>query len=369
MQVLSAAQAIVPAIERTRNLLFRPFRLGAFLKLGLVALLTEGYSTGFHSTGLGGPSSSSSSSSPFGSPPTLSTVPTAPSMPQLPTSPGMLGLSSFHLAPLLIAMIAIGLLFALALGIVLFYLVTRLRFCMFYCLIHQSREITPGWRLYREQAWRFFKLNIGVGLVFLFIVMLIAMPFAAGFYQLYRLTQQGGAFDWTLVLSLLFPLIPLVMLLGLAAVCTDIVLRDLMLPHMALENATPGQAWAAVRAHIAAEKASFLLYGVLRILLPVATMIALSMALAIPTLIVFGVLAGFFAAFHFMFSGPLAPMGILLEVMTGLVGFAFFLSVAICFGGTLGIAIRNFSILFYGGRYRPLGNILAPPPPMQPVTA
>ena len=41
MITLSAAQAISPAIERTKQFLFRPFRLGRFLKLTLVALLTD----------------------------------------------------------------------------------------------------------------------------------------------------------------------------------------------------------------------------------------------------------------------------------------------------------------------------------------
>ena len=359
MQVLSPVQAIVPAIERTRNLLFRPFRLGTFLKLGLVALLTEGYSTGFHTSSFGAPGRSSSS--PLGSRPTVSTMPTVPSA-------SVPALSPFHLAPGLIAIIAISVLFALVLGIVVLYLITRLRFSLFYCLIHQSREITPGWRLYREPAWRFFKLSIVVGLVFVFIVMLVAMPFAVGFYQLYRSTQQGGAFDWTLFVWLLLPLIPLVVLLGAAAIATDIVLRDLMLPHIALENVTAAQAWAAARAHIAAERGPFLLYGVLRILLPMATMIALAIALAIPTRLIVGMLAGFFALFQFGLSGPLAPLGILLEAMTGLVGFAIFFFVAICFGGTLGIAIRNFSLMFYGARYPALGNTLDPSPPLQPAT-
>src|SRR5580692_11527518 len=42
MITLSAAQAISPAIERTKQFLFQPFRVGRFLKLTLVALLTEG---------------------------------------------------------------------------------------------------------------------------------------------------------------------------------------------------------------------------------------------------------------------------------------------------------------------------------------
>jgi len=51
-----------------------------------------------------------------------------------------------------------------AIGIVVFYLVTRLRFAFFYSLLHQTSELRPGWRLYREQAMRFFKMSLLIGL-------------------------------------------------------------------------------------------------------------------------------------------------------------------------------------------------------------
>ena len=35
--------------------------------------------------------------------------------------------------------------------------------------------------------------------------------------------------------------------------------------------------------------------------------------------------------------------------------------IAVSVGGPLSIAIRNYALLFYGGRYRELGDILEPP--------
>ena len=40
MKVFSASQAISPAIERTKNYLFRPFAWGTYLKLSVVACIT-----------------------------------------------------------------------------------------------------------------------------------------------------------------------------------------------------------------------------------------------------------------------------------------------------------------------------------------
>jgi hypothetical protein len=47
MFALSAADAISPAVQRTRMFLFRPFRWGTYLKLCLVALITEGIGANF----------------------------------------------------------------------------------------------------------------------------------------------------------------------------------------------------------------------------------------------------------------------------------------------------------------------------------
>src|SRR5580704_4416620 len=50
MQPISAVDAVAPAIERTKQFLFRPFKWSTFLKLGLVAIITEGLGSNFHSS-------------------------------------------------------------------------------------------------------------------------------------------------------------------------------------------------------------------------------------------------------------------------------------------------------------------------------
>lgn len=348
MQVLSAAQAISPAIERTRNLLFRPFRWGTFLKLCVVAVLTEGFSGNFNSSHHGHSAQ---------------------------VQPGIDHLA-IHFSPAWIEGIAAIALAVFVVSFVIFYLIVRLRFALFECLIHQSTLIAPGWHKYRSQAWRFFLLSIVVGFIFLAVIALISLPFVFGFLHLYQEGQLSGEFPVAGFLSLLLPLIPVILLIVLVAVCVDIILRDFMLPHIALEDASAGQAWTAVRVRIAREKGAFALYAVLRVLLPVVAMLAIFVILAIPGILVFGVLGVSAVALYTAISHAALPLmiaGWFLEALLGLLILGLALLLIISFDGLLAIAVRNYALLFYGSRYQALGEILFPAPPappaMQPGTA
>lgn len=337
MNALSAADAISPAIERTKRYLFRPFQWGPYLKICLVALLTEGFSASFSSsTPNGGSSHANAVSAPFA------------------------------FTPAIVAAIIAGIVAAIVVAFLVFYLVTRLRFALFHCLIHRTKEIKPGWRLYREQANRFFKLSLIIGLIFIGCVAVIALPFVFKLMALFRAVDPAHHVNVFELISLIFPLILVALVLVLLAFATDIVLRDFMLPHFALENASPQAAWQSVRSHLVAERGSFLFFALLRLLLPVVAFVALLIALAIPGLIVFGILGMIFAAFHGMATsgtGVFPFLGIFFEVCIGLIGVGFALFAAICLGGPLSIGLRNYAILFYGSRYQTLGDILSPPPP------
>jgi hypothetical protein len=341
MRAISAADAVSPAIQRTREFLFRPFAWGTYLKLGLVAIVTEG---------LGGNlRSSSHSNHPSG---------------QVPHVPMMH--SPFDIAPVWIAAIVAAALLALIIAMFLLYLVTRLRFAFFHCLIRNTKEIGPGWWLYRQQASRFFWMNVGVGFCYLLVVVLVSLPFARGFWRLIRESQQGGQFDFPLLLSLVLPLIPIIILLVLAGIAIDVILRDWMLPHYALEDAGAGEAWSGVWARIAAEKKQFVAYALLRLVLPTIAMIGVFIVLIIPGLILAGSLAMVEFGLHSAFAdatGGAAVTGLLLEAFFGMLAFIFGLLASICIGGPVATWIREYALMFYGSRYQPLGDALYPPAP------
>jgi len=342
MRSISAIDAVSPAIERTKEFLFRPFKWGTYLKLGLVAIITEGLGSNFHSSSThvdhGG--GHGEWHGPAGFPP-------------------------FHCTPTCIAMIVAIALLAILLSILLFYLITRLRFAFFHCLVNNTKEIRPGWRLYSGQAARFFWLNIVVGICFMVLLVLIALPFAAGFWRLFQESQQGSHLDIGLLLALVLPLIPIILILVVAGILSDLILRDWMLPHIALDNATAGEAWRQVRARMMAEKRQFLVYSLLRVILPTIAAIAVFIVLALPGLMLAGSLAAIEWGVHSMFSGATGSswlVGILLEVFFGVVAFGFAVLASICVGGPLSTGLREYALIFYGGRYKALGDILYPPP-------
>jgi hypothetical protein len=345
MRFISAPDSVSLAIQRTRDFLFRPFNWGTYLKLGLVAIITEGIGSRSHSSSHGGP---------------------APGHGPMINSP-------FDIPPVWIAAIVAAVALAILLSLVVFYLVTRLRFAFFHCLVHNIKEIRPGWRLYREQAMRFFWLNLGVGFCFLLLVALAAIPFVAGFVRLFHETPPGGPPDWGLLLALVLPLIPVILLLVLVGVALDVILRDWMLPHYALEDASVGEAWQEVWDRITAEKSQFAVYAMLRLILPVIAMIGLFIVLAIPGLMVAGSVAAIVYAIHSAFAdatGASALVGILLQAFFGVVAFGYALLACICLGGPLSTGVREYALIFYGGRYQALGDLLYPstPPPPAPGT-
>jgi hypothetical protein len=262
--------------------------------------------------------------------------------------------------------ILVAVLVAIVLCIIVFYLVTRLRFAFFHCLIHNTREIRPGWWLYRDQATRFFWMNLVVGFCYLLLVALVALPFISGFWRLFHETPTGGHPDLGAMLALVLPLIPILLLLFLAGILLDVILRDWLLPHFALDDASAGEAWSGVWARIMAEKRQFFVYALLRLILPAIALVALFIVLIIPGLMLAGSLAAVEYGIHSAFAGatgPSAIAGIVLEVFFGVIALGFALLASICLGGPVSTGVREYALIFYGGRYHALGDILYPPPP------
>jgi len=341
MSSVSAADSVSFAIQRTRNFLFRPFRWGTYLKLGLVALITEGIGGNSH---FNHSHSSSHGAHVYQHGPDFDALK--------------------NIKPEWVVAIAAGVLLVMLISIVIFYLITRLRFAFFNCLVRNTTKLGPGWRLYSSEAARFFWLNVVVGIFSFLLVILIALPFAAGFWRAFHSMASGGQPDWAMVIALAVPLIPIVFVLMLAAFAVDILLRDFMLPHYALDNASAGEAFARVWTSVKAEKLQFFVYALFRIILPIIAAIGVFVVLLIPGLFVAGAIGAIEYSLHSVFSGSLGAtfvVGVIFQVFFGVVAFGLALLAGICVGGPLSTGIREYALIFYGGRYAALGNLLYPP--------
>jgi hypothetical protein len=213
---------------------------------------------------------------------------------------------------------------------------------------------------------RFFCLNLGVGFCFLLALALVSIPFIAGFRRLIHAIQPGGQPDLASVLALVLPLIPVILLLVLVAFLLDVILRDWMLPHFALEDATAGEAWEAVWERIQEEPRQFLAYVLLRLVLPLIASFALFVVLLIPGLMLAGTVGAIEYGIHSAFvdsTGASALVGILLQVFFGVIAFGFLMLASICLGGPVSTGVREYALVFYGGRYAELGELLNPPQP------
>ena len=178
----------------------------------------------------------------------------------------------------------------------------------------------------------FWILDFSVAGIVTFALVWVSLSFRRMERLLDRHIEEGSL-DIGLLLALVLPLIPIILLLALIGVVTDVALRDWMMPHYALENATAGQAWSRVWTAIKAEKAQFLVYTLLRLILPTIAGIALFMVLLIPGLILAGSLGVVEYGLHSTFAhatGASAVAGIALEVFFGVLGFAFMVLFGIC---------------------------------------
>lgn len=336
MMYYSAAQAISPAIERTKRYLFLPFRWGRFLKLTLVALLTEGgvSSCNFNSnmpSGKGG----------GGAGPALH-------FPHLawPALPILIGIA--------LAAIVIGLLISLVIS----YLLVRLRFSFFDCVLKMSDKIAPAWRIYHQQALRYLGLSYGIGLCFWLIIAAAAYAVFQHFRPLFMALGSDTPPHFMDFLPAIAIMVPVAICLAIAASLANSFLGYFVLPRLALEDAPMGEAVADVWSDITAEPGQFLLFLLLKFLVGLAASILAAIVLVIPLVIlaILGALA--FALLKAVSTTLMVLLGVPAAIIVGVGFLLMFFGVT----GMIGTFRRNYALVFYAGRYPLLGEILYPPP-------
>ena len=251
---ISATGAILFALEDTLRLLFRPFDVWRWAKLGLLCLL------------LGGG------------------TPTAAFQWSLGALPGDLRLPSLlsrtrqlvEQHPSLIFLVVVG---ALALGIGVLYLRSLFRFILVDSLVKREVSLGRAWIALRPLGGSYFRwlASTLAGLVAAFALMVIlALP------GLQAASASGpGRLLATALLALILALIVLV---GLAVALLIMLTDDLVVPLMYADRLPLPSAWKLLWQKIRADPASFAVYILLRFLLSVGVSVGVLLFL-VPLLV------------------------------------------------------------------------------------
>jgi hypothetical protein len=249
----SAGDAIKSAFDQTVQQLFKPFRLGQWVRLAVTGLLAgELGSAG--GCGL-----------------------------QVPWRPPRSGGSERFLAQAavprgLFVVIGIALLVALAvlLGIVLLYISSRMRFVLFKSVVEKDCRIGDFWNMYRSQGLQYFLFQI-----------LFALGMVVGIGSLVGLGAAiGFGFGWLrnprdhilpLVLGgLVFGLALLIFFVG--AILFGVLTKDFVVPQMALENVGVIEGWRRLWGWLKSETGGYAGYVGLKIVLSILSSVVVGIA-------------------------------------------------------------------------------------------
>ncbi len=331
MTVYSAGEAIGPAWERTKSILFHDRRWPRIFKICFVALASQlgGFNGNFNSRGGNA---------------------------QLPAA----------LRSMLAALGAFFALISVAIGLGLLYVGARLQFVLFDIVLLRDDRVAPAWRRHGSHTWRWLGIKVVFGLCLALLLSPLLIPAIVGFVHLF----QSGAFRGTgqhvglAVFRIAFLFIAEAVVVGILFLVLFRVFTTLALPGVALEDLsfanTYQRVWLLVRADPRGVLVYALLMPVLIFGLSLVLMVSWFVALAVPAIPIG--LAGWalWAALHGTTSGmfALGTMGALAAVALAIWALVIYLVTA----GTLVTFYQSWGMYFVGGRYPLLGQYLEPAP-------
>jgi hypothetical protein len=345
MNRLSAIDAFGPAFTRVGTMLFTRFRLGLWLKMGFIGLLGGGLVSAGGSLNTRFPVSQFPRDQAPGNPVDIDRI-----------------FRSIHLGDYFHIFVII-LAIALAIGLIFQYLFCRFRFILFDSIITGTPAVGPGWRRYAPQANRYFGFWLVYRLVnWGVVVLIIGMP-------LWR-AYKSGVFNGENSLPAFFAIIASIALGALAAgigfAIVSTLAKDFVMPVLALDDLTLGDAWSAVGRVIASEPGAWAAYMGLKLVAAIGTWIALSIALVIvmiPGAIVLGIPAGILlAAGIFAVKTIGTVVGVVLCTLAALILVAGFLCILFVLSAPVSVLFTSYALYFFGGRYPKLAALLWPQP-------
>jgi hypothetical protein len=348
---LSAVDCVQPAIQHTRERLFRPFRWGQWSRLALVGILAaELHAGGCNWSGFNLPLHTPRRSEQWFLP--------SSSLP-FPWPPGRVPAQiSEHIAQFLV-LIAVAIFVFVVLAFVFLYINSVFRFILFDSVLQRHCSISEGWQKWRRAGARFFLWQLVFQIAsMLFLGVLIVLPLALALAAGWAVDLRehiGRIILGVAVLGGLF------LLFVLAAVVVQALARDFLVPVMALENLDFADGWHRLLAIMRPEKGRFAVYLLLKFVLSIAAAILFTIIAIIPALIVVlpavaAVLAGKAAGLGW----SIATVSLVIIVGSVLLLLLIYLIALVCVPAT--VFFPAYAIYFFASRYPALDALLNPAP-------
>ncbi len=343
---ISAVDSINLAIEHTKQQLFKPFRLGQWTRLAFVGLLAgelggNGCSrSNFHFPRAGGTAS-------------------GPDWHHLGIDPALLA-----------AMITIVVVGAIAIGIILMYIGSVMRFILFDSVIAKECRIRAGWTRRLGPGWRYFVWMLVymllTGAAFIILIGLpLAFAFAKGWLRAPKEHLAPLILGGMIVLG--------VFLLWLVITAIVLVLtKDFVVPQMALDDVDAMEGWRRLWPMLKADQGGYAGYIGMKILFAIAAGILIGIATVFLGLIIAlpSILLGALAVLTGKAAGLTWNAGtIALAVVVGCIVLAVFLYLVSLISVPVIVFFPAYSIYFFAARYPRLSAVLYPPPATSPPGA
>jgi hypothetical protein len=357
MPRLSPVDAVGPSFARVGAMLFHPFRLRTWLKMGFIGWLAGGLVTASLNFNF------SPQRFPAG---------------QFPSDPWKdldrvfrNAVHSIHFAQfagfmaLLMFVLVIGLIFSL----IFTYLFSRFRFILFDAVVSGEVQVGRGWHSFRDPANRYF----GFWLIYSLLSwaaagLIVGLPV----WRAYKSgVFEGDQPAWAFFELLASVALGLLAFAAVSAIVTTLV-KDFVMPLMALDNLSVGRAFSVLWQYMAAEPGAWAGYIGMKFIFALVTGIGLAIVGILAYLILLLLLAipvGLLIMLGIFAMKASAGLGITIFILAGLLAIAACFCLALCLAAPVSIFFAAYAFYFFGGRYPRLGGLLWPQPaPPSPQT-
>jgi hypothetical protein len=343
---VSAVDCVQPALQHTREQLFRPFRFGQWSRLALVGFLAaELHTSGCNFNGFSFPFPQQRRGHEF----------VAAPFPVI--DPAHIA----QLAGLIAALVGI----AIVVFFIFLYLNSVFRFILFDSVIKKRCSISEGWSRWHRAGRRYFVWQLVLLITeFLTLGVLIGVPLACaaalGWFR--NIGQHLGRTVLGVIL-----LLGLLLVFFLLAIIVQLLAKDFLVPIMALDDEDFADGWSRLLALIRPEPGKFAIYLLLKVVMAVAAAILFGILLILP------ILALVLPAVLAVFAGYKAGLGwnaatVSLAIIGGTMLLSLLLYLVALVNVPATIFFPAFSLYFFASRYPKLDALLNPAPmPVAPV--